>query len=106
MYVFFCRHCKKEFNQTLHTGDLEKGNAACPQCGSKRVIQQAAAIAPVTFKKSTSRISPNHPLRRLFADLVGRELTWDREVTAYVSNLLVDFVHVDNLYRIRNYRGK
>jgi hypothetical protein len=51
-------------------------------------------------------ISPNHPLRRLFADLVARELPADREVAAYVANLLVDFVHVDRLYRIRNCRGK
>lgn len=52
------------------------------------------------------RISPNHPLRRLFADLVAKELPADREVAAYVANLLIDFVHVDHLYRIRNTRGK
>ena len=52
------------------------------------------------------RISPHHPLRRLFADLVARELHGDQEVVAYVGNLLIDFVHVDNLYRIRNCRGK
>jgi hypothetical protein len=42
----------------------------------------------------------------LFADLVAKELPGDREVTAYVGNLLVDFVHIDNLYRVRNCRGK
>jgi hypothetical protein len=52
------------------------------------------------------RISPNHPLRRLFADLITREIPGDPEVAAYVSDLLIDFVHVDNLYRIRNCRGK
>ena len=52
------------------------------------------------------RISPNHPLRRLFADLVTKELPADREVVAYVANLLIDFVRVDHLYRIRNSRGK
>lgn len=52
------------------------------------------------------RISPNHPLRRLFADLVAKELPADHEVAAYVANLLIDFVHVDQLYRIRNCRGK
>ena len=51
-------------------------------------------------------ISPNHPLRRLFADLVRKELPWDQEVAAYVGGLLIDFVHVENLYRIRNCRGK
>jgi hypothetical protein len=52
------------------------------------------------------RVSPNHPLRRLFADLVAKELPGDHEVAAYVGDLLIDFVHVDNLYRIRNCRGK
>jgi len=52
------------------------------------------------------RISPNHPLRGLFADLVAKELPWDQEVAAYVGDLLIDFVHVENLYRIRNCRGK
>jgi hypothetical protein len=52
------------------------------------------------------RISPNHPLRRLFTELVAKQLPADREVAAYVGSLLIDFVHVDHLYRIRNSRGK
>src|SRR5215472_10512916 len=56
--------------------------------------------------QSGSRISANHPLRQLFAGLVVREMPADREVVAYVADLLVDFVHVDHLYRIRNCRGK
>jgi len=52
------------------------------------------------------RISPDHPLRRLFADLVAKELPADHEIATYVANLLIDFVHVDHLYRIRNCRGK
>ena len=52
------------------------------------------------------RISLNHPLRRLFANLVEHEIPWDREVAAYIANLLIEFVHVENLYRIRNCRGK
>ena len=51
-------------------------------------------------------ISPNHPLRQLFADLVAKELPWDQGIARYVGDLLIDFVHVDNLYRIRNCRGK
>jgi hypothetical protein len=51
-------------------------------------------------------ISPNHPLRRLFTDLVSRELSADREIALYLADLLVDFTHVDRLYRIRNSRGK
>jgi hypothetical protein len=51
-------------------------------------------------------ISPNHPLRRLFADLVSREIGSDREIAAYVAGVLVDFTHIDRFYRIRNARGK
>jgi hypothetical protein len=51
-------------------------------------------------------VSRNHPLRQLFTELVGRELGADREAAAYVADLLVDFTHVDLLYRIRNARGK
>ena len=52
------------------------------------------------------RIGPDHPLRRLFARFVAKELPGDREVTTYVGDLLIEFVHVDNLYRIRNCGGK
>ena len=52
------------------------------------------------------RISPHHPLRRLFADLIAKHLSGDREVAVYVGGVLIDFVHADNLYRIRNSRGK
>jgi hypothetical protein len=51
-------------------------------------------------------VSSNHPLRRLFAGLVGRYLVADPEMAAYVAGVLVDFVHVDQLYRIRNAKGK
>ena len=52
------------------------------------------------------RVSPDHPLRRLFADLVAKGLPADHEIATYVANLLIDFVHADHLYRIRNSRGK
>ena len=51
-------------------------------------------------------ISPSHPLRRLFTELVAQELAADHEVAVYVTNLLMDFVDVDQLYRIRNARGQ
>jgi hypothetical protein len=56
-------------------------------------------------------ISANHPLRGLFQDLVFRRLygdaqVRDRDIAAYVANLLVEFTHVSNLYRIRNARGE
>jgi len=58
-----------------------------------------------------TRISDRHPLRALFQHLVrgnfrrGAQLD-DAEVADYVSGLLTEFTHVENLYRIRNARGQ
>jgi putative FmdB family regulatory protein len=51
-YVFLCEDCNREFTQTLHIADLEKGAAVCPHCGGTRVTQKAAAFSAVTSKKS------------------------------------------------------
>ncbi|HID94757.1 MAG TPA: hypothetical protein EYP53_01690 [Candidatus Latescibacteria bacterium] len=55
-------------------------------------------------------IPERHPLRVLFDRLTQK---WfraiglrDHGVTSYTSNLLADFVHIDNLYRIRNATGR
>jgi hypothetical protein len=58
-----------------------------------------------------TQVPPHHPLRRLFGALTEKSfaenLGWpDLNVTEYVSNLLVDFTHTDQLYKIRNERGK
>ena len=58
-----------------------------------------------------SSISPTHPLRRLFTELVQRHLTeaaqvQDQQLAQYIAGLLVDFTHAENLYRIRNSQGK
>lgn len=53
-----------------------------------------------------TRIDSGHPLSRLFTGLVAKELPADHEMAAYVTDLLIDFVHVDQLYRMRNARGK
>ncbi|MBW8056051.1 MAG: hypothetical protein FVQ76_12185, partial [Nitrospira sp.] len=58
-----------------------------------------------------SQIPEHHPLRRLFGALTEKSfaetLGWpDLKVTEYVSNLLVEFTHTDQLYRIRNQQGK
>lgn len=55
-------------------------------------------------------IPQDHPLRRLFRELAAQrfgEAGWDDDdAPAYVGDLLTDFVHVDNLYRIRDARGR
>jgi hypothetical protein len=57
------------------------------------------------------QISEHHPLRRLFGALTEKSFTeklgWpDQYVTKYVSNLLVEFTHVDRVFGIRNRRGE
>lgn len=57
-----------------------------------------------------SEIPAHHPLRRLFGALTEKSFTeklgWpDLKITEYVSNLLVEFTHVDRLYKIRNKDG-
>jgi hypothetical protein len=52
-------------------------------------------------------VPPRHPLRQLFGALTEKSFTdhlgWpDVNVTTYVSNLLVEFTHTDQLYKIKN----
>lgn len=54
-----------------------------------------------------TQVPPRHPLRELFGTLTERSFTehlgWpDLNVTSYLSNLLVDFTHTDQLYKIRS----
>jgi len=50
-------------------------------------------------------ISSDHPLSCLFRGLVAKELASDLEAAGYIANLLLEFVDVSHLYRIRNARG-
>ena len=56
-------------------------------------------------------ISRDHPLRRLFTGLVEYAFctevgVCDPTLTGYLTDLLVDFTHVDRLSAIRNAHGK
>jgi len=57
------------------------------------------------------RISANHPLRRLFRVLTERNLGGtlgfdDPDVIGYLTDLLVDFTRIENVYRIRSASGR
>lgn len=57
------------------------------------------------------QIPADHPLRKLFGELVVRRFYGDAqvrdpEIARYVSHLLVEFAHVRNLYKIRDARGR
>jgi hypothetical protein len=56
-------------------------------------------------------ISEHHPLRKLFTELVQSRLVGSAQLNdipaaRYIAGVLVDFSHVDNLYKIRNSKGK
>ena len=58
-----------------------------------------------------SKISERHPLRTLFLELIQQRLLGtaqlnDRAIAGYISGLLVEFCHVENLYRIRDSQGR
>jgi hypothetical protein len=56
-------------------------------------------------------ISQNHPLRTFFAELVQARLLGtaqlnDIPLARYIAGVLVDFCHVENLYKVRDSKGK
>lgn len=56
-------------------------------------------------------VPQHHPLRQLFATLTERNFTetlgWpDFNVTDYLSDLLVEFSHIDRLHCIQNHQGQ
>jgi hypothetical protein len=56
-------------------------------------------------------ISSDHPLRQLFGAVVQHTFVTHLGVAApgvpeYVANVLVDFTHVDSIYRLRDARGR
>jgi hypothetical protein len=56
--------------------------------------------------KNTNSIPDTHPVKKLFRELTGRALgqasMHDNDLHFYLSNLLVDFTFVENLYRTAN----
>ena len=57
-----------------------------------------------------TRIPENHPLRSLFHAMTEASFEQvgmpDMELMIYVTGVLIDFVHVDNLYRVRDAQGR
>ena len=51
-YVFFCEDCNREFTQSLHMSEREKGQVACPYCKGEHVHQVVTSFSAVTSKKS------------------------------------------------------
>ena len=55
-------------------------------------------------------VPADHPIRKMFRGLTEMSFEQidlrDRELMRYVADLLVEFVHVDNLYRLQDARGR
>lgn len=55
------------------------------------------------------RISENHPIHGMFRTLTARSMAHvglaDAELIRYLSSMLVRFVHIDGLYRLRDENG-
>lgn len=62
------------------------------------------------LEDKTREIPEGHPLRQLFHKLTESSLESiglkDGELIVYISDLLVRFVHTDNLYKLRNAAGE
>jgi hypothetical protein len=56
------------------------------------------------------QVPGDHPIRKMFRSLTEMSFEQidlrDRELMRYVADLLVEFVHVDNLYRLRDEQGR
>ncbi len=55
-------------------------------------------------------VPADHPIRRMFRSVTEMSFEQialrDRDLTLYISDLLVEFVHIDNLYKLRDEQGK
>jgi hypothetical protein len=71
--------------------------------------RHAARGQAVTFDRRR-HIPTEHPIRQMFHALTEMSFEQiamrDRELTCYVADLLVEFIHVDNLYRLRDDQGR
>lgn len=62
-------------------------------------------------RRNIVHIRSDHPLQLLFAEVVDKHLVRsaglnDGDLARYIASLLVDFTHVDSLYKVRDSAGK
>ena len=62
------------------------------------------------IEKTRHDIPPDHPIRGLFHRLTERGMGQlnmrDPDTIQYITNLLTEFIHIDNMYRIKAGSGK
>ena len=52
LYEFFCDKCHKEVSMTLSISEREKGDATCPECGSRELRPLVGTFFTKTSRKS------------------------------------------------------
>ena len=56
------------------------------------------------------QVPADHPIRKMFGALTAMSFEQidlhDRDLMRYVADLLVEFIHVDNLFRLRDRQGR
>jgi len=61
------------------------------------------------IEKTRQDIPAEHPIREVFQQLTARGLSQlnlhDPDTVLYITNLLIEFVHVENMYRIKDDAG-
>jgi hypothetical protein len=61
------------------------------------------------IEKTGTEIPENHPIRQLFLELTERGMgqlnLHDRDTIQYITNMLTEFVHIENMYRIQDEAG-
>jgi len=60
--------------------------------------------------ESRRQVPADHPIRKMFRTLTEMSFEHidihDRDLIRYVADLLVEFIHVDNLFRLRDQEGR
>jgi len=61
------------------------------------------------IEKTRNDIADNHPIRALFQQLTERGMSqlhiYDPETVQYITNLLTEFVQIENMYRVKDETG-
>src|SRR5688572_29538911 len=62
------------------------------------------------IQKTRRDIPPNHPIRSLFLQLTERGMGQlnlrDSDTIEYITDLLTQFVHIENMYRVQDENGR
>jgi len=52
LYEYFCPSCKREVTIPMSIGEHERGGAACPSCGGKKLESLVSSFFCTTSRKS------------------------------------------------------